>query len=235
MLRKSYVLLVLLGLFSLVAQADHATLFKLRIENVSPENILMSRLGETAPAGLSPGLIVLYDSNVNPVFVPGKAANGTGLERLAEDGNPEPLAGTARKSKGVKFVQIFNTPNGSEEPGAIGPGGVYELTFTAHPGSKLMLAQMFGQSNDLFYAPDSSGISLFDSNGTAISGDLTGFIRLWDAGTEVNQEPGFGADQAPRQPAPNTGAEEQGTIGTVRDGFTYPAVNQVLKITLTHQ
>ena len=30
-------------------------------------------------------------------------------------------------------------------------------------------------------------------------------VYLWDAGTEVDQTPGEGADQAPRQAGPNTG------------------------------
>jgi hypothetical protein len=132
-------------------------------------------------------------------------------------------------------VQVFNTPVGMTNAGPIGPGGAYEFTFTAKPGTKLMLAQMFGQSNDLFYAPDPKGIDLFDKSGNAISGDVTSQIQLWDADTEVNQEPGFGADQAPRQKAPNTGAEEHNAIGAVKDSFTYPTVDQVLKVTITHE
>jgi hypothetical protein len=50
---------------------------------------------------------------------------------------------------------------------------------------------MMGQSNDWFYGPSDSGIELF-KNGKPISGDITSQIILWNAGTEVNQEPGIG-------------------------------------------
>ena len=60
-------------------------------------------------------------------------------------------------------------------------------------------------------------------------------ISLWDAGTEVNQEPGLGPDQAPRQKAPNTGASERKPVQLVKDvkdGFTYPKVSEVLRVTI---
>ena len=53
------------------------------------------------------------------------------------------------------------------------------------------------------------------------------------AGTEVNEEPGFGPNQAPRQSAPNTGASEKRAVGKVKDGFKYPRVSDVLKVTIT--
>jgi hypothetical protein len=53
MLRKTLVLTMAIGLFSLVAFADHATLFKVRVENVSTATALKSSKGETTGAGLS--------------------------------------------------------------------------------------------------------------------------------------------------------------------------------------
>jgi hypothetical protein len=91
---------------------------------------------------------------------------------------------------------------------------------------------MFGQSNDLFYAPGEKGIALF-ANGRPVSGDVTSQLVLWDAGTEVNEEPGFGPNQAPRQGAPNTGTPEKKAVGPVKDGFTYPKVGDVLRVTIT--
>jgi hypothetical protein len=79
---------------------------------------------------------------------------------------------------------------------------------------------MMGQSNDWFYAPAEFGIELF-KNGKAVSGDISSQIRLWDAGTEVDQEPGIGSDQGPRQKAPNTGKAENGVVRIVQDGKTY--------------
>ena len=67
---------------------------------------------------------------------------------------------------------------------------------------------MFGQSNDLFFAPGEQGIALFDSNGHPRSGDVTSDVALWDTGTEVNEAPGEGPNQAARQSGPNTGPAE---------------------------
>ncbi|MEM9024460.1 MAG: spondin domain-containing protein, partial [Bacteroidota bacterium] len=137
-----------------------------------------------------------------------------------------------------KFLSsgVFNTPSGATEAGPALPGSAYEFSFRAAPGMKLSFATMYVQSNDLFFAPDGNGIDLYPG-GTALSGDITDQIELWDAGTEVNQEPGVGADQAPRQSGPNTGATENGTvelIANVNDGFTYPAVNSTIEATLTY-
>jgi hypothetical protein len=44
---------------------------------------------------------------------------------------------------------------------------------------------------------------------------MTSPIGLYDAGTEVNQVPGAGVDQAPRQPKPNTGRAERVPIDLV--------------------
>jgi hypothetical protein len=95
-----------------------------------------------------------------------------------------------------------------------------------------MLAFMFGQSNDLFYAPKDEGIALFDGS-RPITKDITSQLVLWDAGTEQNQEPGLGPDQAPRQKQPNTGQAEKGVVRLVKDSFTYPATGDVVRVTIT--
>ena len=99
------------------------------------------------------------------------------------------------QAKAFSSSGLFNTPVGASQPGAIGPGDAYEFSFSAAPGSKLSFATMFVPSNDFFYAPDENGIDLFDGSGNQMSGDITGMIQLWDAGTEINQEPGLGPDQ----------------------------------------
>ena len=80
--------------------------------------------------------------------------------------------------------------------------------------------------------------ALFDAKGQPVSGDITSKITLWDAGTEVNEEPGVGPNQAPRQPAPHTGPREHGVvrpIAEVKDGFHYPSVSEVIRVTITPQ
>lgn len=88
-----------------------------------------------------------------------------------------------------------------------------------------------GQSNDWFYAPDESGIELF-KDGKAIGGDITSQIILWDAGTEVDQKPGIGSEQGPRQKSPNTGKAENGAVKKVSDGKTNADAPSVMRVTI---
>ena len=120
---------------------------------------------------------------------------------------------------------------------AVPPGETYSFSFQAGKGHFLSLATMFAQSNDLFYAPEGSGLALYNDSGNPVTGDVTNMFYLWDAGTEVNQEPGVGSDQAPRQTDPDTGMEENGTIKMlteVNDGFMYPAKEEVISVMLEH-
>ena len=176
---------------------------------------------------LAPGAWVAQRGGT-PLFIDGQADRGAGLEALAEDGNPAELAASLPRNSGV-----FATPVGADGPGPLTPGSAYEFTFVARPGDRLSFATMYVQSNDLFLAPGDTGIALFTNDRLPISGDVTGQIGLWDAGTEVNEAPGVGANQAPRQAAANTGADEGGTVRLVDDGFTYPAVADIVRITIS--
>lgn len=214
------------------AASGSATTFRVRVENVSKADTLKTSTG-SAPAAVAPVLYVVSTGGTT-LFTPGQPDRGRGLERLAEDGDPGMLAAFLQGAKGVEAVGVVNTPKGAMAPGPIVGGNAYEFTVTAARGAKLTLAMMFGQSNDVFYAT-AEGIDLF-KGGEPVSGDATPALTLWDAGTEVNQEPGVGADQAPRQKAPDTGAAENAPVRRledVRDGFTYPAVGEVLKVTIT--
>ena len=200
--------------------------FTVRIENISDSASLSTLLG--------PGVWAVHEQN-DPLFTDGAADRGDGLEALAEDGNPGPLAGNLNTQLGIVMSNVFNTPAGSDEPGPIVAGGVYEFTVAAVPGYNLSFSTMFVESNDLFFCPEGSGIDLSTITGTDPV-DVTDQIDLWDAGTEVNQEPGVGPDQAPRQAGPNTGINEDGVvqlIGNVEDGFTYPGVDEVIRVTIT--
>jgi len=116
-------------------------------------------------------------------------------------------------------------------------GGAYEFEVKATPHTPyLSFATMLVQSNDLFVAPDEMGIALFDMDGMAMDmmmHDVTADLLLWDAGTEANEEPGTGPNQAPRQSGANTGpADGMATVHVVDDDFTYPEVAALLKVTI---
>ena len=205
--------------------------FKVRIENISNSDGLMANDGSKYPFAISPGVFVLTQKG-NDFFSVGKKASD-GVEAQAEDGNPEVLSKKLLTKIGSVNMGIFNTPFGGNMPAPAFPGGAFEFTFRATEGTKLNFLTMFGQSNDLFYAP-SEAFDLFP-NGEALNGDITDKFELWDAGTEVNQAPGLGADQAPRQKGPNTGAAENGVVQLVKDGFVYPNTKDVLRITISVQ
>jgi len=212
--------------------ATRGSTFRVRVENVSTDKTLKLSNGQTAPAPTAPVLWAVH-GGTDLLFVDGMADRGLGLESLAEDGNPEPLVKALMSRPGVAAAGAVAVPQGDMGPGPILPGKAYEFTFTAEPGQKLTVAFMFGQSNDLFYAPDGRGLALFDALGAPLNGDVTATLVLWDAGTEVNQEPGLGSEQAPRQKQANTGTAERGVVRPVQDRYTYPRTDDVVRVTVT--
>ncbi len=194
-------------------------------------DVLADNTGLTVP--FAPGVWAVH-TEPEPLFTPGQPDRGDGLEALAEDGNPVALASALANQGNVLSSGAFNTPVGATSPAPIGPGGAYEFMINAPSGAKLSFATMFVPSNDLFCGPDENGIALHAEDGTPVSGDVTSQIMLWDAGTEENQEPGVGPDQAQRQSGPNTGAADpDNSVRLVNDGFTYPPVSAVIRVTIS--
>ena len=210
---------------------DKPTKFTIRIENITKPDAFTASNGVKWSLAFSPGTAIVHTENA-PIFTSGKKDRGKGLETQSEDGDPSMLAKSLQGAEGIKSVTVFNTPVGAGAPGPITPGAAYELTISAMPGDRLSMTIMMGQSNDWFYAPAESGIELF-KDGRAINGDLASQLFMWDAGTEVDQEPGIGTDQGPRQKAPNTGKSENGVVHKVRDGKMYSQASSVMRITIT--
>ncbi|MEM1126822.1 MAG: spondin domain-containing protein [Bacteroidota bacterium] len=209
------------------------TPFVVRIENVSTGETLPIPGGSVA-VPMAPGTFAVHPPTVS--FFENGGAASPGIEAIAEDGDASISASELRGAGTLQFG-AFNTPVGAEGPGPLLPGNAYEFDLEAAPGDHLSFATMFVQSNDLFYAPNPTGIPLFDGNGDPVSGDITDQVELWDAGTEVDEEPGTGPNQAPRQSGPNAGEDENGVIvevpnGGMNDGFSYPTRDQVIRVTL---
>lgn len=213
------------------ANGENPTRFTVRVENISKPDAFTASNGVKWTLAFSPGAAVVHTDNA-PIFTANKKDRGKGLEAQSEDGNPSMLAKSLTGAKGIKSLTVFNTPVGASAPGPITPGATYEFSISALPGERLSMTIMMGQSNDWFYAPDETGIELF-KNGKAFSGDITSQIAMWDAGTEVDQEPGIGSDQGPRQKAPNTGKAENGVVKKVQDGKSYSNAPAVMRVTLT--
>jgi len=176
------------------------------------------------------------DTQPNPPTSGDGDATGDGDGDTGGDGDGDPTFVVTIENTGTAFSfpqsGVFNTPVGANEPGPIGPGGSYEFTFFANPGHSLTFATMFIPSNDFFYAPDGDGIALFDDQDMPITGDITAQLALWDSGTEVDQEPGVGADQPQR--SAGTGAADANTnVRLAADTFdNLPDLTDVIEATL---
>ncbi|MBO3700831.1 spondin domain-containing protein [Roseivirga sp. E12] len=156
----------------------------------------------------SPGLIYAFNTTTDPLFTQGEAAKaGSGIEELAEDGNNQVA---------VDYITSLGLPvAASNETVNIGPGEdlTFEIEVPAGQNYKLGMGTMLVQTNDWFVAYNNSGVALWDANGVPTSGTSNSArTYLYDAGTEVDQAVGFGADQAPRQAGPNQGAVDGNTI-----------------------
>ena len=57
-------------------------------------------------------------------------------------------------------------------------------------------------------------------------------VVLYDAGTETDEPPGGGPNQAPRQPASDTGPDEHGKVGPAGKRFAFPPVAAVIRLTV---
>ncbi|MEL6538153.1 MAG: spondin domain-containing protein, partial [Bacteroidota bacterium] len=193
---------------------------------------LAADAGYTSP--FAPGIYAVHTEGSMPLYSANSPDLGEGLEAVAEDGSPDALNTALSSKMSVSASGIFNMPVGASAAAPIGPGESYSFFFEAEEGSALSLASMLIQTNDLFYGFGEGGLSLF-ANGIPVSGDLTSSISLWDAGTEVNEFPGAGDNQAPRQSGANTGPDEGGNVEIVNDGFTYPDVADFIRVTITSE
>ncbi len=204
-----------LGVPAIAATQAGATTFTVKITNVSQDDTIKVPGADSVKAPIAPGVFLVDPARA--IFELGKPASAE-LQGLAEDGNFEPMEKMLRATFG-------------ERAGMFAPG--LEFTLTAQPGDLLSFATMFVQSNDKFYAPKQGAIALFDADGEPVNGDLTALVRLHDAGTELDQLPGAGSDQAPRQKAANTGAAQEGVVAEANDGFAYPALADVIRLEIS--
>ena len=207
------------------------TEFTIRVDNITKGETLKLSTGGKAPFVLAPVLWVVHTGNTNPLFAGGQAEMMKGLEQLAEEGNTEPLVKSLHHGAGIVAAGAQARPEGDLTGGPLTPGKSYGFTVRAAPGQYLSLAAMFGQSNDWFYSNDRP-IALFNG-GKPVSGDMTPQLSLWDAGTEVDEEPGLGPNQAPRQKSANSGTPEQQSVAHVSGRWAPPAVGSLIRITIT--
>jgi len=229
------------------------TTFTVRFENVSKPSTLKLSSGRTVAIPLSAGVWAVHTGG-NPIFTPGQLEPGLGLKGLAEAGLARDFAANLGRVAGVRRAGAFEksmiplitiggmnprkpmaTAGQPDSSGMLQSGRYYEFTIDARPGDRLSLASMIGQSNDGLIATGSDGVVLFDANRRPVNGDITGQLSLWDAGTEVNEEPGLGRNQGVRQAVAFAGDPERLPVRAMSDaefGARWPAVGKMVRVTV---
>jgi hypothetical protein len=198
-------------------------------EDGNPTNLgkyLADNTGLVTP--ISPGVWTITKDGKTPLFKNNQLDYGEGLKYIAQGGDPAMLAASLKTKSGIISTGVYTTPVGTSSAAPLLPGDRFEFVVIASKGQYLSFASMFGQSNDLFFAPSDIGIALW--NGIYPTyGDVTSQIKLWDDGTEVNEYPGAGN----HQPARGTGGmEESKKIMVVNDGFVYASSSNLIKVTI---
>lgn len=191
------------------------------------------RLERGIASPLSPGVYVIH-ANGSPLFVQESVDYNFGLEQLAEDGNVGVLHDSLKSGivlEAESYGAFDTMMDGAAGPCV--PGSAYELTFQARPGDRLSLVTAFSASNDWFISPPAEGMPLFNGN-LPRWGEITNEFRLFDAGTELDEELEVGANVGTQQPSANQGRVDRNTnvreVG--RDRYDVPLTRHV-RITLT--
>lgn len=178
--------------------------------------------------------VFLVHRDPGPLFHIENPDLGLGLEALAEDGNETPLlTNLDNGDREANQLGAFDTPVDAAQAGAAAPGQAFEVTFTARPGDKLAIATSFVAANDWFFGSPPEGIPLFLGDIPRWE-DVTPDVRLYDAGTETDEELDVGLDTGSQQAEPNTGKmDREMTVREVTpDRYSTP-VNQHIRVTLT--
>ena len=167
---------------------------------------------------VAPVLWVLHDKKQMPIFTLGEPDYGIGLKMLAQLGDPGPLY-LSLKAEGY-ITGTYATRDGGLGDGPLSPGQVYKFSVPGNGGDLLSLACMLGNSNDSFFANGQDGIKL--SEVKAGEGQ-TLYMKLYDAGTQVNEYPGARTQAK---------VVEHANVALLNDGFPWPAASHVIKVTI---
>lgn len=125
------------------------------------------------------------------------------------------------------------TFKGTGTPPVILPGQSVSISFSAAKSQRLTFATMYGWSNDLFFAPENPGIKLYNDDGSAITGDVSSQVKLWDNGTRVNQAPGAEVMHPGTAEANVENIKE--VNGTDDYSNTYLPASQLMKVSLDYK
>lgn len=220
------------------SEAEPTATVSVTLRNDAAPDALTASDGTAWSYVLAPGVLLVHGPDAPSLFAVGEAASPE-LIALAEDGENTPLFNRTAGHPDVVFAGRVGAGDAyATAPIEPGQSATASFSIVPTPGLQLSFATMFAQSNDIFLAPADGALVLVAADGERRSGDLTAELALFDAGSELNEEPGIGPAQAPRQSAAGEGTDESEpvarlTSGTDRQGFEYPAIvgNITLEIT----
>jgi hypothetical protein len=177
---------------------------------------------------LSPVLVVVYNGIENPVYKVGQADAGNGLTLLAQKGNADTLANYLKTVKGVKAVYVLPAPSTTVLLPQIGgaQGGMVSQKLSVNAGDRVVIATMYGFSNDWFFASAGNGVDATQK------GDISGSITLYDDGTAVNQFPGAGVTQFNLAGTPLKESQPITAVPNPNAFTTLPGITDMIKVTL---
>lgn len=143
------------------------------VSTTSSYDITITNITNNQP--LTPVAVVLHQSGYDAWSVGSSAT--AGLEELAESGSP-----TAFMTEADANSNVTATATNGE---ITGPGGSATISITIDNTSNLMLtvASMLANTNDAF-----SGVAGWDVSDLATGDSMTVLAKVFDAGTEVNDE-----------------------------------------------
>lgn len=177
---------------------------------------------------LSPILVVIYNGIDNPVYKVGEPDRGEGLKQLAQQGNADILAAALKTKTGVKAVYVLAEPKTKVLLPVINgqPGGHVSQEITVTKGDHLVIATMYGFSNDWFFSSAGNGID------PTIKGDISSSIGLYDNGTAIDQFPGAGITQFNLAGTPLTESKPIAAVPNPNPFTTLPPVKEIIHVTL---
>lgn len=229
------IILLLLSVFLFVTGCGSSSdtnsyIFELIIRNVANPPTIQTGAGQPAVIAFAPAVGAVH-SSANPIYSVGAPA-GSELETYAEDGDSSALTEKLTNDPGVIISLLGITPiEEGAQSSLLLPNNSYRIVFNVeNTSASLSFVLQFLQSNDIFVG--GSEIPLFDASGNPMTQDITALLELLDAGTEANQPPGEGADQALSQTQINQGTAESGVVRPVDDGFGYPSVPSMLQVSI---
>ncbi|WP_414552018.1 spondin domain-containing protein [Anabaena sp. CCY 0017] len=206
--KHSRIIAMTVGFVSTLTMATAATAanLKVTVENLAPANGLV----------VTPLWVGFHDGSFN-IFNLDEPAS-ISLERLAEDGTTAPIANTFLSSgSGLVEGTILGPGISPNSPPVIPPGTTTTRTFKVDgslaTSRYFSYATMIVPSNDAFIANENPlAFQIFDNLGKFIGADfIVSGNRIWDAGTEVNDEIPINTALL-GQTQPNTGVTENGVV-----------------------